>query len=289
MRVIRALSAVAAVVLLAVALAGCTATVRGKVTSDTTGKAIKGATVFVGTQSAKTGSDGSFVLSGVDSKATELRLVVEGFSPQIVSIVGGIESPQLVTLDDASVVIHLAETAAEPAVPTGAVVACGNTTMSPDARGQIRLNGQEPGHLTLHITGPIYEAETTAIELKAGSNEATVSISLTPTETYRRFSDAQKFNRYAVAWLYLHADTQAYHKSIQNYTDPKNNPGTYVSMTMGQSRILPTWTSTTTHKTYSNVVEIDRTVVTEYLGQTITDNNAQHWVEVNGFWQLVYQ
>lgn len=289
MRVFRALSTGGALLLLLVALTGCTATVRGKVTSSTTGKALKGATVSIGTRSAKTSADGSFVLSGVDPKAKELRLDVAGFSLQTVPIVGGADAGQAVVLEDSSVTIHLSEAAVEPVPPKGVVVSSGNTTLTPDAKGQIDLVGQQPGKLTLSVTGAAYETKTTALDLKAGSNEATITLSLTPTETYRRFSDSQKFNRYAIAWLYLHPDTQAYEKSIQNYADPKRMAGyTLVSMTMGQSHVLPSWTSETTKKTYSNVVEIDRTLVLQILGQTITDNLSQHWVKIGDLWQFVY-
>ncbi len=55
------------------------------------------------------------------------------------------------------------------------------------------------------------------------------------------------------------------------------------------------WTSTWTGKTYTNVAEIART--TEYQvtdpsrrdnGKVYTGRSAQHWVEVDGLWRLIY-
>ena len=57
---------------------------------------------------------------------------------------------------------------------------------------------------------------------------------------------------------------------------------------MASQRVLKSWRSRWTKRTYHNVVEIDRTYVQEWLGRKYRDKTSQHWVKVKGIWYIVW-
>lgn len=276
------------VVPMSLVAAGCTTQLKGTVVSATAGTPVSGAKVSVGTKSAVTTESGCFVLDGVALGKTALVVEAPGYPRKSLNLdVSSGATPLVVKLDDARLTGRVVEAAVEPKPVTDAVIRCGNTTAAVEPDGAFAVAGLPVGKLDVTVEIPAHETTTVALNLLAGSNTCTVTASLTATETYMRYYTAYKFCRYDFAYQYLHPDVRA-KQSLSSYSKTMDGSGSTVSLTLGGTRLLPQWTSKYTKKTYSNVTEVDRTVVIDLGGAKSSDSMAQHWVKVDGIWLLVY-
>jgi hypothetical protein len=278
----------AGIVLAAILLNGCTTQLRGSVVSKTTGNPVSGAKVSVGDKSAVTAKDGTFVLEGVPLGKIRVAVEASGYPRMSLDLqVSSDAKPLTVRLEDASLAGHVVEAAVEPKVPAGASVRAGAASATVDAAGSFSMSGLPVGKVSVTVADPSHETTTLVLNLMGGSNVCTAVMSLTATETYTRYHVADKFGRYAVAYEYVHPDVRAL-QPFATYSKNMQSGGTVLSMTLGDARLLTEWRSPYTTKTYSNVVETDRTIVFEWAGTKITDNTAQHWVKVDGKWLMVF-
>jgi hypothetical protein len=281
---------VAGLCLSAVLLAGCQSTgdVRARLVSKTSGKPIAGAVVKLPSGTVTTGADGSFNATGINLGEVQASIEASGFEPfrAILTVAKSGTATATVELQDASVQLKVKEVAVEPAAVEGAIVHVGEATAAVLPDGSFEIQGVPSGPTTVTVEAASHETSTGVFVLVAGANAETMSLSLTPKATYQRYYDAYSFRRYKAAYKYLHHDLlkkESYKTFVKDM-----DFGTAISLKMGAQRVLKSWRSRVTKRTYHSVVEIDRAYVYEWFGRKYTEKISQHWVKVKGIWYIVW-
>lgn len=284
------LSATGVVLLLALSVAAFLLyprTAGGAVVSLTSGEPIAGAIVRGPFGEVKTDDAGRFALGNLRLGTYPLTVMAKGFAPFNTSVkVGafGRDGGEL-KLPDASVTVRVKETALAPK-PVKATVSVRKQKASAAATGTYVLKGIPTGTTTITVSAPNHMEKQTAVDLKPGTNEIVVHMSLTPAETYVRYFEAYKSRDWKTAYAYLHPDV-AKVEPLATFTEDMKGWGTPGSIKMGKTRMLKSWTSPQTHKTYREVAEIHRTLFTDLKGARMQSALPQHWVYVEGLWLRV--
>ena len=163
----------------------------------------------------------------------------------------------------------------------------GDSTATVAANGTFQVLGVPIGQQTVQVVAPNHEPFTTMVTVGPGQNDLTVALSLTPQETYMRYYLAYRFNRFREAYEYLHPDVRK-HYSYARFVKDMSSSVT-LSIKFFGSRALSKWTPAFAHKTYNNVVVIDRAVKSQdAYGRVSTDNYSQHWQEIKSRWYLIW-
>jgi hypothetical protein len=167
-----------------------------------------------------------------------------------------------------------------------ATVTVGDSTATVAADGTFQVLGVPIGLRTVEVIAPNHEPFTKAVNVAAGENHLAVALSLTPQETYMRYYLAYRFNRFRQAYKFLHPDVRK-HYSYARFAKDMSSSIT-VSIKFFGSRTLSKWTPAFAHKTYRDIVVIDRALVLQDAFGTYTDNYSQHWQKIKGRWYLIW-
>lgn len=278
-------------VIASIAITGCTSGLTGSVVSATTGDPIVGARVTIGNQTIQTDANGEFAFEQLSRAEFTGSVAVTGFPvTEFTCDVSNGSDSVAVKIEDAVVLINTTEAAVEPA----AVVVTAATLDGVEATGcPLAFPPVPPGEHHLVISAENHETYDATLTVEAGEASVDVTLSLTPLATYERFLEASKYGRVDVEYQYIHPDERAL-LSLEKWT-AMGQGLEMTSMTLGNVRMLATWDSLRTGKTYEDVAEIDRSV--EYqvtdpqysdFGMRFTDNRNQHWVKVDGIWYMVH-
>jgi len=282
---------VAVLCLLAVVCVGCksTGTFHGRLVSKTTGQPIAGATVVTPSGTATTDSNGGFSVSGLAIGSVQAKITAPGFEPvsQDLKVTDSETATMPVEFPDASLRVVVTETAVERAAVQNAIVHLGETTAAVQPDGTFKASGLPSGDVTMSVEAAGHEASSSVVALAAGDNVATMTLSLTAKATYQRYYDAYAFGRFTAAYKYLHADIRK-KESYKQFVKDMKASGTDISLKMAGQRVLTSWHSKRTKRTYHQVTEIDRTIVFEWFGRKYTDKLSQHWVKVKGAWYIIW-
>ena len=282
---------VALLCLLAVLCVGCksTATFNGRLVSKTTGQPIAGATVVMPSGTATTDSNGGFSVSGLAIGSVQAKITAPGFEPvsQDLKVTASEAATTPVEFPDASLRVVVAETAVERAAVKKATVHLGETTAAVQPDGSFKASGLPSGDVTMSVEAAGHETSSSVVTLVAGDNVATMTLSLTAKATYQRYYDAYSYGRFTAAYKYLNADIRK-KESYKQFVRDMSGSGTSISLKMAGQRVLKTWRSKRTKRTYRDVAEIDRSYVYEWYGRKYTDKLSQHFVKVKGVWYMVW-
>jgi hypothetical protein len=275
------------VMLAAVVLAGCSGTVSGVVTSKFLKKPVAGATVAIGTVSAKTSADGRFTLTKVPTGKATLTIEKYGFESLKLPVeVKKTTGPIDVALEDGVLRGKVTENAVVVQAINKATVKVGDSTAAVAADDTFRVLGVPIGLQTVDVVAPNHEPFTTTVNVVPGQNNLSVALSLTPQETYMRYYLAYRFDRYRQAYKFLHPDVRK-HYSYARFVKDMNSSIT-VSIKFFGSRTLRKWAPAFAHKTYRYIVVIDRAIVLQQGFARLTDNTSQHWQEIKGRWYIIW-
>lgn len=280
-----------ALIVMALGLVGCTSGLTGRVISATTNEPISGALVTVSTSTTMTTAGGEFSFGKLDRKTTTGTVTLEGYSPVEFPIdLSNGDGSAVVKLPDSELTVRVEENALEPKPVAVYKLSLDGIVATSPADPIRRL---APGVHALKLEAESHEAIETTITLKPGANTSVMNLSLTPLETYKRFNAAGQFHRDKVVYGYIHSDERKL-MTLKKWSSL--SPGLETTkITFGDVRMLASWKSGFTKKTYKNVAEIDRTIVAQVVdpkysdyGQSFTNNFAQHWVKVDGKWYIVH-
>ena len=269
------------------ALLGCgTTTLTGEVHFSLDGIPVEGATITIGEEKVTTDADGTFVLEELPREVLAGTAAFEGF-PEVIFTVdldGLSEKHTIVEIPVARAAFIFAENTYEPKDVTDVTVFIDDVELDENLQ-----TGLLPmGMYTLRVESEIYEPFEQEIELLEGDVSKTIYLDLGARETYERFSEANKFGRFADSYNYIHPDQKEL-MSLDDWEGANDNDFTIVSIEFGGMRMLDTWDSIITGETYENVAAIDRTIVGEYQGFRLTDNATQHWIQYeNGRWYMMH-
>lgn len=278
-------------VAIAVAVSGCTSGASGKVVSAITGEPIVGAIVEVSGSTTMTGEGGVFSFDGLKRGKYQGLVRVEGYPPTRFSLdLSKGDGSTVVEIADSELTVQVNEKALEAKaiqafmIKLDGVAATGQATL---------LERLAPGKHKLVVEADNHEAYEATVTLKPGKNSVTATLGLTPLETYKRFISAGKYHRYKVEYGYILPEERKL-LTLKHWIEL--NDGTELrSITFGDVRMLASWKSGFTKKTYRDVAEIDRTIQSQVVstkysdyGRTYTDNFSQHWVKQGGLWFIVH-
>lgn len=191
-------------------------------------------------------------------------------------------------IDDAVLDGRVRELAVEDShVPTPAVTLDGST-LTVSADGNFAAAHLHPGPHSLEVSAFRHDTQSMTIDLAEGRNSVTTSLPLTPEETYARYFNALKFRRSEVSYRYLFPDAK---KDIPYSEWQKWGPGPgMTTFRVHASRVLPKWQSPITKKTYSDVVELDTTIVFGTGAGATEISYTQHLLQGrDGIWYILYE
>ena len=269
--------------------AGCSGTVNGQISSKSAKQPVPSATVVVGDQKAVTDTSGHFTIDKVNTGAAAVAVQAEGFGPYQGSLEVQRGSNTLnVVLEDGTVKILLKENAEvrEPIKKARVTVAGERVSGAQGAR--IETTSVPVGEQTIVVASPGHAKAKQIIAVVPGMNKTTITLDLTPEETYMRYYAAYRFERYRDAYSMMHPDVRK-HYSYKAYVKSRKTVGPTLSMKMFGTKMLSSWRPSYAKKTYHHVAAIDRATRTQvaYFG-TYTDNRTQHWVPITGRWYIVF-
>ena len=274
-------------VLAAIVLPGCSGTVSGVVTSKFLKKPLADVTVTIGSLSTKTAADGHFSLAKVPTGKATMGIAKHGYGPLTLSIeVKKTTGPIDVALQDGVLRGRVTENAVGAQAIKKATVKASDSTTTIAADGTFQVLGVPIGVRTVEVVAPNHEPFTTTVNVAPGENDLAVALSLTPQETYMRYYLAYRFNRFRQAYRFLHPDVRK-HYSYARFVKDMSGYVT-VSIKFFDSRTLSKWTPAFAHKTYKDVVVIDRAYRYQDAWGTYTDNTSQHWQKIKGRWYLIW-
>ena len=261
---------------------------RGILVSQSRNRPVAFATLRTAAGSIRTDSAGRFDARGLRLGTTRVTVSATGFPPFTATIVVRpfVVSENRITLPDASLVVRISEVAVEPAAVKSSSVKVGRVTATVGASGTAELKGLPAGPALIRASAPGHEPAVTTFTLSPGGNEVYIRLNLTPAETYLRYLQAYKSRRAAAAYAYLHPDVRRL-ESLRTFTRDMQGWGAPISVTLGKTRMLASWTSPYTKNAYTEVAEMNRTLVGKSSGGLYTNTMSQHWARVDGLWLRV--
>jgi len=279
-------------------LLGCSGTVKGRVTSSTTGKPITKAKVAIGGKTAVTKRNGSFVLEGVPLGDQLMTIKETGFATysRKMKVERG-ENRQDVSLLDGLLIGRVCESCVTPADVKSARITLGNRTTVADSSGEFTIKGLTVGEQTVEIEAKSepfqneapYEPFKQKVNIKPGQNKLTFALTLTPRETYQRYYEAYAYKRFRDAYGFVHPRVKK-KVSLKDYTKSFSGESGQ-SIVIGRVRMLKAWRHPQLKQVFKNVAEVDRTVTGTYQGtygpEMYTDNYSQHWQKIGRNWYIL--
>jgi hypothetical protein len=279
---------VAAAVLLAVLTAtGCSGSVSGEVSSKTAQKPVPAATVKVGDQQVVTDTSGHFVIDKVKTGTATVDVQAAGFGPHEASLdVQRGENTLNVVLEDGTVAGTLKENAEVREPIKQAKVTIGGKRVSESQGARFSATSVSVGEQMVVVRCPGHAVTKQLITVSPGTNNATITLDLTPEATYMRYYAAYRFKRFAEAYLMLHPDVRK-HYSLKAFTKGMKIDQV-LSLKLFGTKMLSKWRPSYMHVTYRHVAAIDRAYRYQDAWGTGTDNRTQHWVPAKGRWYIVF-
>jgi hypothetical protein len=271
---------------LSVLLGACSGSLSGVVVGKANQKPVPGATVKAGPKSAITDSAGRYAVDGLPTGATTVSVGATGYglATSQVNVKRG-QNALDVALIDGQVAGSLTENAVEvlPIVKARVTIAGKAATVS---GGHFSAADVPVGPQVVTVSAPGHEAFAEKVTIAAGANAVPVKLNLTPAATYMRYYEAYRFDHWRLAYLYLHPDVRR-HYSYQKFVKSMAGEVT-LSLKLFATKKLRTWHPSFAHKTYHNVVAIDRAYIYQDAYGTATDNATQHFQQIDGRWYIIW-
>lgn len=178
-------------------------------------------------------------------------------------------------------------------ITTATVSIAGTSTISKN--GQFEIKGIPVGKHKVKIDVPSHESFEQELSIKGGINSLSTTITLTADETLRRYFNALQYKDYEAAYENAHPDAKATFSKTDFVTDRKadfeEEAAEIESYSIGQTRLVSSWTDEESGKTYQNVAEIEASLTVRspsfaILGgdSSYTYHQKVHWVKVGGRW-----
>ena len=300
----RSVLAFACVVALAAVVSACSASVSGRVSSETSHKPVVGALVSIAGQSARTLADGSYALKSVKTGSRTLIVSANGFarfSTQMV-VKRGANALDLV-LQDGAVSGTVDELSTTPHPLSGAAVTLAGSTTTTDSSGSFQLTGVPIGSQELRVEASGHDPSVTQVLIVPGENPVNRTLSLSAVAAETQFLDAQQFHHVSLALSFIHPD-------LVNNTYGFNRPPWRIMFGIGRSSQILSFKVVGSHmlstyrdgdmlgRVFHHVAEVDNTVTERYWsnvpgvyparpGVRETISTADHWVKVHGIWYWI--
>ena len=104
------------------------------------------------------------------------------------------------------------------------------------------------------------------------------------------FLTYEKYNQWEQAWEMLHPDCQAIWDDKEEFTSKLNQPLTNLkSFEIGNAKIIPSWTFSSTGKTYPDVAEIPITLIYSTTHGDMERSSMIHAVKLEDDWLFFQQ
>lgn len=260
-------------------IAGCSGAVSGQVSSKSGQQPVPNATVVMGDQQAVTDTGGNFTIDKVSTGAATVAVQAEGFGPYegTLDVQRG-DNTLNVVLEDGTVKVMLKENAEVREPIKKATVTLADERVSVKQGASFEAAGIPVGEQKLVVTSPGHAPSESTVTVSPGMNEATITLDLTPVETYTRYYQAYRFNRLHEAYRFVHDDVKK-HDSYKQFAKEMGDG----SDTLGIKFFDPK-----SMKTYEDIVAIDRATRYQYGLGSYTDNRTQHWQQIEGRWYIIY-
>ena len=283
MRLVACLLACVAVL----AAAGCSGSVTGEVSSKTEQRPVPAATVKVGEQTVVTDTSGRFTIDKVDTGEQQVSVAAEGYGQytQTLDVQKG-DNTMNVALEDGTIVGVLRENAEVKKPIKKAKVTVAGEKVTLDGN-RFTAVGVPVGEQTVTIAAPGHRAYEQTVEVAPGENKLKVSLELTPTETYMRYYQAYRFNRLREAYRFLHDDVKK-HETYKHFAKDMGDGSDVVGIKLFEPRSMKKWRCKWAKKTYKDIAAIDRVVRYQDAYGAYSDNNTQHWQQIDGRWYIIF-
>lgn len=267
--------------------AGCSGSVTGEVSSKAEQKPVPAATVKVGEQTVVTDTSGRFTIDKVDTGEQQVSVTAGGYGPykQALDVQRGDNTLNAV-LEDGTVRVLLKENAEVREPIKKAKVTIGGVAVKGGKGARIEATSVPVGEQKLVVTSPGHAKVKQTITVAPGENEATVTLDLTPEETYMRYYAAYRFGRYKDAYSMMHPEVRR-HYSYKKYVSQEKG-SVVLSIKLFGTKMLSKWKPAYSKTSFRNVAAIDRAVRQQGVYGPYTDNYTQHWVPIKGRWYVVF-
>lgn len=269
--------------------AGCSGSVSGQVSSKSAQKPVPAATVVVGGQKAVTDTSGQFTIDKVSTGAAAVAVQAKGFGQYTSSLdVQGGSNSLNVILEDGTVQVLLKENAEVREPMKQVTVTLAGDRVSGGQGARFEATSVPVGEQEIVVTSLGHAKAKKTITVAPGPNKVTVTLDLTPEETYMRYYTGYRFGRYRDAYSMVHPDVRKHYSYTRFARDFRGT--TTLSIKLFGTKMLSKWRPSYVHKTYRHVAAIDRAVRTNYNDGwgAYTDNITQHWVPIKGRWYIVW-
>lgn len=267
-------------------LGACSGDLTGVVAGKADQKPVPGATVRTGSLSAVTDSTGHYTIAKVPTGTTTVSVSAAGYGSTTshVDVKRG-QNAFDAALVDGEVAGSLKENAVGAlAIAKAHVTIAGKVATVTGAR--FSAADVPVGPQQMVVTAPAHETYSTKINVAPGENTVKVALDLTPTATYTRYYEAYRFGHYRLAYLYVHPDVRR-HYSYRKFVKDMSSEIT-VGFRIFATRNMARWHPAFAHKTYRDVVAVDRTVTYSLGYGNQTDNYTQHFQQIKGRWYIIW-
>jgi hypothetical protein len=280
--------AVALLIGSALVFAGCSGSVSGEVSSKNGKTPLPAATVVVGDQSVTCDSSGHFSIEKVETGRQKVTVSAEGFGPeeQTLDVQKG-DNTLNVALEDGTLTIRLKENA-EVREPIKVAKVTVGGTKAEKAQGAVFAGTDIPvGQQTVKVSCAGHAPAEQVVDVLPGENSLTVTLDLTPVETYMRYYNAYRFSHWKEARKFLHPDV-AKHEPLEKFIKDMDAGGSVIGIKVFGTKSMSKWRCPWSKKTYRHVVAIDRAVRYEGAFGAYTSNLTQHWQLTDGRWYIIW-
>jgi len=268
-------------------VAGCSGSVNGQISSKSAQKPVPAATVQVGDQKVVTDTSGRFTIGKVGTGGRAVTVTADGFGPYTsrLTVQRGTNTLNVV-LEDGTLRLLLKENAEVREPIKKAKVTIGGERVSGAQGARIEAANVPVGEQQVVVTCPGHAVAKQMITVAPGTNKATITLDLTPEETYMRYYAGYRFRRYHDSYSMMHPEVQKHYPYKKYVSQEKGS--VVLSIKLFGTKMLAKWKPPYSKTTFHNVAAIDRAVKQESGYGTSTDNYTQHWVPIKGRWYIVF-
>jgi hypothetical protein len=196
------------------------------------------------------------------------------------------ENPLNAALEDGTVHVLLVENAEEREPIKKATVTIGGEAVKGGKGARLEATGIPVGEQELVVTSPGHLKVKQAITVSPGENEVSVTLDLTPEETYMRYYAAYRFGRFKDAYGMMHPEVRK-HYSYKEYVSQEKD-SVVLSIKLFGTKMMSKWRPPYSKITFRHVAAIDRAVRQQGTYGPYTDNYTQHWIPIKGRWYIVF-
>lgn len=178
----------------------------------------------------------------------------------------------------------------------GVTVSVNNTSVKTDSSGFYQIKkAEKQSNVTINQLDPYEPTPKASVNFSnlIGSNTIIKDFKLTPTpvEMENRNEEAFDNNQFDVIWNNMHPDDQKYWGSESDYIslqqkvyeiDNKDGYGAQSHKVDNKTKLLSSWQSRVTGKTYKDVTEVS--IESTYLNGE-TEKYTYTWIKVDGQWK----